>query len=480
MIRQLSRRSLLQALAGSTAALPLANLLGTSDAHAQTTAPPLRFIAIFTPHGCLPEFWNPQGGETDFTLDFPNSLLLPLQPHRNRLLVLDGLDYRVLYEHGLTGHEGAPVTFLTGSKVSTASGDDLPQSASIDQVLGNAIGGSTRFRSLQLNAWEQFGGQHVYNSISFTANGTRVPFERDPGAVYQRLFGNAPPPAQDPGDTSKGLRAKKSVLDYLTRDASRLRAQLGTDERGKLDSHLEALRDIERRLGVVTGGSPDPQAPPPLPATEACANGTVPPGYNVAQLGELSRMPELTRLHMDLIARAFACDLTRVVTMTIPGPSMPWIGVNQDVHNDLAHRLDVQQEPLRTQIRSAMVNVQRWYAEQVAYLMTRLASVQEGSGTALDNTLILWGNELGDAAGHMNVRVPTVLAGGAGGRFRMGRFLRLRPLGSNPLSGWSGPGTRMTGAVAHNHLLVSICQAFGVNVEYFGHPDYRGPLAGLT
>lgn len=478
MLRQLSRRNLLQLMGGSAAALPLANLLGTTDAHAQTTAPPLRFIAIFTPHGCLPEFWNPQGGETDFTLDFPNSILLPLQEHRSRLLVLDGIDYRVLYEHGLTGHEGAPVTFLTGSKVNTASGDDLPESASLDQVLGNAIGGTTKFRSLQLNAWEQFGGQHVYNSISFTANGSRVPFERDPAAVYQRLFGNAPPPAATPADADRAIARRRSLLNFLIKDANRLRDRLAAEEREKLESHLAALADIERRIGTLST-SPNP-TPTPLPSDAACAGGVVPPAYGLDQLGNLARMPELTRLHLDLIVRAFACDLTRVVTLTIPGPSMPWLQITEDVHNDLAHRLDVAQEPLRTQIRTKMVTVQRWYAEQVAYLMTQLASVQEGSGTALDNTVILWGNELGDAAGHMNVRVPTVLAGGAGGRFRMGRFLHARPAGSNPLAGWTGPGTPLPGAVAHNKLLVSIAQAFGVNVNSFGHPDYTGPLAGLT
>ncbi|MCY1021062.1 DUF1552 domain-containing protein [Pyxidicoccus sp. MSG2] len=480
MLRQLSRRNLLKLLGGSAAALPLANLLGTSDAHAQTTAPPLRFVAIFTPHGCLPEFWNPQGGESDFTLDFPNSMLLPLQPHRSKLLVVDGLDYRVLYEHGLTGHEGAPVTFLTGSKVNTASGDDLPESASLDQVLGNAIGGSTKFRSLQLNAWEQFGGQHVYNSISFTANGSRVPFERDPAAVYQRLFGNAPPPAADPAEADRLIARRKSLLGFLTKDATRLRDRLAGEERQKLEAHLEALADIERRIGSLST-SPNP-APTPVPSTEACISGIVPPQYGLGELGNLARLPELTKLHLDMITRAFACDFTRVATITISAPSMPWIGINEDVHNDLAHRLDVNTEPLRTQIRTKMVTVQRWYAEQVAYLMTQLASVQEGSGTALDNTLILWGNELGDASGHMNVRVPTVLAGGAGGRFRMGRFIHARPPGSDPLPGWPGPGSPLPKAVAHNKLLVSIAQAFGVNVNTFGHPapDYAGPLAGLT
>ncbi|MFP2930252.1 DUF1552 domain-containing protein [Pyxidicoccus sp. 3LG] len=486
MLRNLSRRSLLQALGGSAAALPLANLLGTTDAYAQATTPPLRFVAIFTPHGCLPEFWNPQGGETDFTLDFPNSMLSPLQAFRDRLLVLDGIDYRVLYEHGLTGHEGAPVTFLTGSKVSTASGDDLPQSGSLDQVLGNAIGGSTRFRSIQLNAWEQFGGQHVYNSISFTANGSRVPFERDPAALYQRLYGNAPPPSSGGGggggEAARIIARRRSLLDFLVKDATRLRDKLAAEERQKLESHLESLRDIERRLGSLSTAPGTGTVSSRLQAEGTCTPFTVPVAYGPDQLGNLARMPELTQLHLDLVASAFACDLTRVVTLTMPGPSMPWDGVNvtEDVHNDLAHRLDVTEEPLRTQIREKMVRVQRWYASQVAHLMTRLDSIPEGSGTVLDNTLILWGNELGDAAGHMNVRVPTVLAGGAGGKFRMGRFVRARPAGSNPLSGWSGPGTPLPTAVAHNKLLVSIAQAFGVNVNTFGHPDYTGTLPGLT
>lgn len=481
MLRELSRRALLQTLAGSAAALPLANLLGTTDAYAQGTAPPMRFIAIFTPHGCLPDYWNPQGEGEGFSLAFPNSMLEPLNAHRSKLLVLDGLDYQVLYEHGLTGHEGGPLTFLTGSKVNTASGDDLPENASLDQVLAAQahIGGATKFRSIQLNAWEQFGGQHVYNSISFTANGGRVPFERNPAGAFSRLFGTAPSPTTDPVEAERAVGHRRSLLDFLVKDATRLRDKLAGAERQKLETHLESLRDIERRLGAL---SLTPNLAPVVPAQAeaACAGGSGPPNYDVGQLGNLSNMPTLTKLHMDVIVRAFACDLTRVVTLTIPGPSMPWLGINEDTHNDLAHRLDVTDPALRADIQGKMVKVQRWYAEQVAYLMSGLASIPEGSGTALDNTLILWGNELGDAAGHMNVRVPTVLAGGAAGKFRMGRFLRLRPRNSNPLNGWNGPGTRMTDAIAHNKLLVSIAQAFGVNVNTFGHPDFKGPLAGLT
>ncbi|RKG90013.1 DUF1552 domain-containing protein [Corallococcus sp. CA049B] len=458
MPRDFSRRSILKLLSGTAMAAPFAHLLTSSVAEAADAAP-LRFIALFTPHGLLPEYWLPKGNDTSFNIDFENSVLQPLQRHRDKLLVLDGLDYRVLYEHGRTGHEGGPVTFLTGSQVEVSSGDELPSNASLDQVIGNAVGGSTQFRSLQLHAFEQFGAQHVYNSISFTENGSRVPFELNPANVYKRLFASM---GGSEAEAQAMLSKRKSLLDYLIKDATRLKSRLAAAEGTKLDTHLAALRDIERRLN--NSGALNCSAP------EKPAN---------TDLGDINNMPALTELHMDLIARAFACDLTRVVTMTIPGPSMPWIGIDEDIHNDIAHRTDTQAEPARTEIRLRMVAVQRWYAEQVARLMDTLKSIPEGGGTVLDNTVILWGNELGDAAGHMNVSIPTVLAGGAGGKFRMGRMLSLRP-GKDPLRDWTGPGAKLEGAVPHNKLLTSIAQAFGVNVDRFGHDDYAGTLPGLT
>ncbi|RKH10927.1 DUF1552 domain-containing protein [Corallococcus praedator] len=461
MPRDLSRRSILKLLSGTAMAAPFAHLLTSSVAEAADAAP-LRFIALFTPHGVLPEYWTPKGGETDFNIDFENSVLQPLQRHRSKLLVLDGLDYRVLYEHGRTGHEGGPVTFLTGSEVVVDSGDELPAGPSLDQVIGNAVGGSTQFRSLQLHAFEQFGAQHVYNSISFTENGSRVPFELNPANVYKRLFGSM---GGSSAEAQAILLKRKSLMDYLIKDATRLKKRLATAEGQKLDTHLEALRDIERRLTNVGAlGCVKPEEP-----SDA-----------LSDLGNLDNMPGLTQLHMDLIARAFACDLTRVVTMTIPGPSMPWIDIPEDIHNDIAHRTDTQSQPERTEIRLRMVRVQQWYSEQLALLMDSLAAIPEGSGTVLDNTVILWGNELGDAAGHMNVSIPTVLAGGAGGKFRMGRYLALRPNNRDPLGNWEGPGKPLAGAVEHNKLLTSIAQAFGVNVDRFGHEAYTGTLPGLT
>ncbi len=456
-----SRRSFLRTVGTVGASLPFSRLLWSSVAEAAETRP-LRFVAFFTPHGFVPEHWTPQGTETAFSLQFENSMLSPLEPWKDKLLILDGLDYRVLYEYGTTGHEGAPVTFLTGSRLTKGTGTELPSGPSLDQVLAEHVGGATRFRSLQLQGFQEFDGQHVYNSISFGRDSTRIPFERNPAAVYGRLFGDFA--SGESPEALAALARKKSLLDYLIKDVSAMRARLAGPEQQKLDAHLTALRDVERRLAG---------------AGLTCSKPAAPPSFGLDKLGDPSRAPELVRLHLDLIAQAFACDLTRVVTMPIlVGPSMPFLGINDSIHDDIAHMIDVSGNQKPT-VRSKLAQVHRWYAEQVAYLMAALASIPEGDGTVLDNTLILWGNELGNPAAHSNVGVPTVLAGGASGKFRMGRYLKLRT-GGDPLAGWDGGGTKAPNLVAHNKLLVSIANAFGISGDTFGAPDYLGGLSALT
>ena len=93
-------------------------------------APPLRFIGLWSLHGRLDEYWVPKNSELDFDINYPDASLQPLNPYRNQLLILDGLDYQVLYEYGLPGHEGGPITFLTGSKVVAVNGEAMSTSPS--------------------------------------------------------------------------------------------------------------------------------------------------------------------------------------------------------------------------------------------------------------------------------------------------------------------------------------------------------------
>jgi hypothetical protein len=455
-----SRRSFLKLMASSGAAVGLTRLLWPSVSEAADPSP-LRFVALWTAHGRLDEYWTPQGGETDFNIDFQDATLQPLQPFRDQLLILDGLDYRVLYEYGTTGHMGGPVTFLTGSAATMSSGDSFPTSQSLDQFLGDTVGAATRFRSLQLMGYSPFGGQGTTDSLSFTGAGTRVPWERDPSALYDRVFGSLTVGAPSAEET-RALNRKKSLLDFLLKDANRLRGRLASTERAKLDAHLSALNDIEKRLQGSSGTT--------------CTKPVAPPQETDTDLDDLNQADTTTKLLLDLSAQALACDLTRFITMPmLPLPSAPWLGLNENLHDDLAHKVN-DGDPM---IRARLNIFHRYNAGLIAYFLSALKAVSEGNGTLLDHSLVLWGNELGDPSEHTSIGVPTVLAGGVNGKFRMGRYLQLRP-GQDPLAGWNDVGDKAPNSVAHNHLLVSIAQAFDQDIQTFGKPDYVGPLPGLT
>jgi hypothetical protein len=459
-----SRRAFLKAVGAAGVTLPFYRML-ESSALAAETPPPLRFVAFFTPHGWRSKYWKPKNGELDFDINFTDSMMKPLHRHRSKLLILDGLDYEVLYDINplKSGHEGGPATFLTGSHPVGSQGSERPTSLSLDQAIANEIGSATKFRSLELLAYAQFNGQHVYNSISFGPTGNPIPWERSPKKVYERLFATG----GDDQAAQRKLAKKRSLVSFLHSQTTNMRGRLAGTERQKLDAHLAALDDIEKRLNSIGSG--------------VCTAPNMGSEYSLA-IGDINNAPALVDLHLDLIAHAFACDLTRVATMPMGiGDTMPFIGLNTNIHDNIAHQIDSQATtPSAAQLETQLnlVKVQQWYAEKIASFMDKLAAIPEGNGSVLDNTLILWGNELGEPAGHSSLGIPTVLAGGAGGKFRMGRYLQLRP-GKEPTDGWKGPGYPIDNAIPHNRLLVSIANAFNLETQTFGHPDYSGGLAGL-
>lgn len=280
--------------------------------------------------------------------------------------------------------------------------------------------------------------------------------ERDPLALYARLFGDLVGGPSGP-EVARAIARKRSVLDFLQADVQRLEGRLVGAERTKLSAHLAALRDIEGRLGkTVTCDKP---ASPTSPGS----------------LDELSNAEALVKLHLDVMVQAFACDLTRVGTIVLNLPSMPWVeGVGTaDIHNDYAHNVDGS-----ASAREAMVRVHTWYAQLIAKFVEQLAAIPEGDGTLLDRTLVVWTNELGTGS-HSLLRVPVVLLGGAGGKLAMGRHLAARDPSLDPLLG-HGVGEPLPQAFPHNRFLASLCRLFGLEVEGFGHPDYKGTMTALA
>ncbi|MCB9764522.1 MAG: DUF1552 domain-containing protein [Alphaproteobacteria bacterium] len=409
----LSRRDLLRA--GGLAALtaPFSRLL-ERRAIAAPTGGARRLLVLFSPNGTVHAHWRPQGGETDFS--FPaGSILEPLSPYRQHLIVLDGLDFM-----NATNHEGGMSAMLT------ANG-----STSIDQHIAQAIGGATRLSSLELGVQTSAWGGSSQTRMSYR-DGSFVTPDDDPLSVWTRLFGEL-------GDETL-LARREAVLALNGAEVDELRARLGTSEQAKLDVHLESLASVERALtttGVCEGIA--------APDTGSASNN--------------DNFPAVTRAQLDLAIEALTCGDTRVASVqmshTVSPAVFSWLGISEG-HHSLSHIDDGNASGI-----ADFVACERWFAEQVAYVIGRLEALTDPeTGTPmLDDTLVLWAKELGDGRMHTCTDVPWVLAGNAGGAFTTGRY---HSLGGHP----------------HDAVLTSICQAFGLNDTRFGNGT-AGPLEVL-
>jgi hypothetical protein len=452
-----NRRTLLRSLGLGAAALPFVPLT-RAEAGAER---PKRLVFLFSTNGMVREQWVPSMSPEGVLV--PSFILEPLAELADRLLVVDGLRYAVAQEKGdRTDHFGGMNTALTGSAprfVDPIAADfTAPMSRSVDQHIGKAVCAGLRFRSLELGVLVSDGDLSTKH-LSWGSRTEPLPPQDNPFRAYERIFGAGPfLPERDPALEQRALD-RTSVLDFVRSDLARVRARLGAEDVHKMDAHLEAIRRVERTLATGLGAA----------ATDACA---------APDLGEErgyhynDEIPLHSRLQIDMLVMALACDLTRVGTIqygragathrfTWLGPEFvdePELGAagdgTQGIHG-LAH---AEYDPVA---RGQLAQCHRWYAGEMAYLMRRLHEIPEGDGTMLDNTLVVWMNELGTGGDHGLFNTPWVIGGNAGGYFRTGRVVHAP---DEP----------------HNRLLVSLCNAMGLPDETFGDPDYGGALADLT
>jgi hypothetical protein len=426
---RLSRRTLLQGMLGARVLLPMAGLLETERAQAAVAK---RVLFVYVPDGCIPAVWHPSGTETAFSLP---EMSAPLESIRQHLVFVDGL---TMYAGGST-HEGGFAKLLTGVG---------PQS--LDVFLGDRISMSTPFRSLQLGVHATF--QNGAGSISYVGAGQQITPDDDPTSVFKRVFGTAP----GAGGDDSGLRRRRSVLDASLADLAALQKKLGTSERQKLDVHLASLREVEARL---SGGSSTCVAPD-LHGFSVSPTDYYPKTYHKEEKFRL-----VGELQMDMTVLALACGATNVASLTWSHPVSPThimeTGVTTGNH-DASHYGEPNSQNARD-----FVKLKRWFMDRFVYLVNKLANTPDGSGSLLDNTLVLLCSELGDSNLHDHARVPFVLAGKAGGALRTGRFLDYR----GKHNGENEP---------HTKLLVSVARALDVDIDSFGYTGHgTGPLAGL-
>ena len=436
----LRRRTLLKGLGAATALTPF---LPIFDSEANQDMPK-RLILLNGVNGTIYDNWLPTGTENDFTL---SPILAPLEAHKEKLIVLGGM--RVGSEGPGQGHGLGYAAQWNGSKLLddplfTGMGGPSGWSGgtSVDQTLAQAFGDATPFPSLE------FGVQHGGGRGMISA-GPNQPIqpEDNPYAMFDRLFSEF---LLSPEELAQVRSERQSVIDIVKDDLASMESKIGASERYKTEAHLDGIREIEQRLTLDNG---------------------MPAGCSVPDLGEeLSifeivqqndMVPTISRLQIDLMVMAMACDLTRFASLQWSRGLSPWrftwLGISEE-HHELSHAPDSDQAA-----RAALTSINAWYAGEVAYLLDALAAIPEGNGTMLDNTLVGWSNALGRGNSHTSFQVPYVLAGSAGGYFQTGRFLDY-------------------GDASANRLLVSVCNAMGLpEITTYGDMDPgSGPLEGLT
>jgi len=459
-MRASGRRTFLRGLGLGVGVLPFLRLLENSRAQAADLPPPQRFIGVYHPHGVAAELFTMRDGETDknFDLTYPDC---PLQPFddpatygksfKDKILVVEGVD--VLSD---TNAHNSAGTILTGSRIVGGDGG-LPWNSSIDQFLAieNGLGDATLVPSIALAVGTK--ELSARETLSFGKGGVPISKIIDPGSAFDFLFKRAivgaDPAAQAQADRQRKLG--KSLIDFVMGDVTRLRARVSEYEVQKLDQHLDALRALEKKWQAVSlpNGCTLPIRPGAFLQLERHKGGE--PYFDA-----------ITDLHIDLLALGMSCDITRFGTLVMNDLSYAGnpLGLPEDNHGGMAHTysaspLGSSGHPVGTgkpETWTPLAKFNRYSYGKVARLLWRLDEYG-----ILDSTLVYASSEMGNPATHSTRNVPTVLAGGANGKIRMGRRLKYRT--DCPLGTWCDDQGPDYETVSNNRVLVSIAQAFGLD-----------------
>jgi len=463
----MKRREFIRNLGVSAAVLPFISGL-PSVASVSSTPRKQRLIVMFSPNGIVPSaFWPdykpekkkddkkdksaesaqpetiekveepaPEGPADGFLL---KAILKPLEPFKDKMLLLKGISNKVRGDGD--SHMRGMSCLLTGIELfpgNIQGGSDTPagwaSGISIDQELRNFLQGReasrTRFGSIEYGVAVP-NRADPWTRMSYAGPNKPVAPVDDPYQLFEKLYGQM-----------KDKDTLKSILDGLAGDFQKISAKVSSEDKKLLEEHLTFVREMERDLQA----SDEQGQQHAVPALE--------PGV----LNENDNIPKISRMQIDLLVNGFVNDFARVATLqytnSVGNARMRWIGVEEG-HHTLSHDPD-----LNEQSQEKLTKINTWFATELAYLCQRLAETPEpgGSGNLLDNTLIVWTNELGKGNSHTLDNIPFLLLGN-GCDFKMGRFTKFEK-------------------AAHNRLWMSIAHAMGHPISTFGNPKLceGGPL----
>jgi hypothetical protein len=399
--RHIPRRTFLRGM-GATVAVPLLDAM--IPAMAAVPAGVSRYSFLHVPHGASPGYWTPSGSGKHWEL---SPILQPIAPFKDQITVISNTDHAMAGslspEESAGDHSRTAAVYLSAAHPKRTEGQDIYAGVTIDQVLATKIGQENPLPSLEL-CIEDVGSLGVCgvgyscaytNSISWASATSPLPMERNPQVVFERLFGDGSTPAE----RAARKREDRSILDSVLGDVARLKRGLGPSDLARFDQYLDDIREIERRIAIAEHTA-----------------------MVEADRPETAEMPfdQHVKLMLDLQVLAFKADITRVATMMfsrdLSAKVYPESGV-PDAYHALSHH----QDDATRMARYAKINA--YHMMIVAYFLDKLRSVQEGDGTLLDNSLVMYGSPMGDSNAHDHIALPVLVAGGGAGRYEGGRHI---------------------------------------------------------
>ena len=440
--KSLPRRTFLQGM-GVTFALPLLDAM--TPAMSTGMKPVVRLGFVYVPNGAIMNQWTPATTGVDFQF---TPILKPLEPYRERLLVLSGLaqvNGRALGD-GAGDHARAGATFLTGVHPKKTEGANIQAGISADQLAAKELGKFTQLASLELGIESNqlaggcdSGYSCAYtNTVSWRGATTPLPIENNPRALFERLFGDGE--STDSAARLALLDKQRSILDYVTSGINRLGKSVSPGDRAKLDEYLEAIRDVERRIQKAE----EQNASLKLPVIERPA--AIPEEFE-----------DHFKLMLDLTVLAFQTDMTRVISLMMAreGSNRAYRSIEiADGHHNLTHH---QNNPEKI---SKVAKINELHVKMFAAFVEKLKATPDGDGNLLDHSVILYGSSIGDGNLHTHHDLPIVVAGGGAGQVKGNRHLVFPK--DTPL----------------NNLLLEMLGKAGVPAENFG--DSTGKLGCLS
>ncbi|HET6282442.1 MAG TPA: DUF1552 domain-containing protein [Polyangia bacterium] len=424
-----SRRALLKRMGLSAAMLPLIH--AEKALGAAPSGFPKRFVSVTHGNGVIASSFYP----TANTLTL-GPTLASMEPFKAKMIMPIGLDYKSVIDDGYKydGHFTYCAT-LTGTR-ENRSESRKALAPSIDQMMADDIAKKVSLKAPLLTLGIKSVGDGC--STSWRASGQQNAAELDPARLFARLFSGASTP---PAMMAQVNLREQSLLDFTAKELTAFGRRLGTEDRMKIDAHLQSIRQLEIQIknSATPGGGGVANCTAPTLANGKDANGLAKDMFNI-------------------VAIALRCDVARVVTITMfddgggDGNSFPWVGVNKDYHA-VAHA--------GAGGAADKIKIDSWIYSNVANLAQQLDATMEGTGTALDNSVIATFSDMEDGASHFNGKIPITLTGSCGGYFKTGKVFR-----------YSG--------VAHNKLLTSLCNAMDLPVTGVGAAAYAGNLPELS